>query len=64
VDGAGEHHLKHLSQAQKAKIACSSSYVDYRPKTNELILLDTGHTKERSHGMGRAREGNQVVECG
>jgi hypothetical protein len=36
--------LSEVSQAQKAKISCSPSYVDYRPKTNEVILLDMGHT--------------------
>jgi hypothetical protein len=25
-------------------ITCSSSYVDYIPKTNAVILLDMGHT--------------------
>jgi hypothetical protein len=29
---------------RKPKIACSPSYVDYRPKTNAVILLDMGHT--------------------
>jgi hypothetical protein len=33
-----------VSQAQKAKIACSPSYADYRTKTNAVILLDMGHT--------------------
>jgi hypothetical protein len=36
--------LSEVNQAQKAKIACSPSYVDYRHKTNALILLDMGHT--------------------
>jgi hypothetical protein len=26
------------------KIACSPSYVEYRPKTNAIILLNMGHT--------------------
>jgi hypothetical protein len=34
--------LKEVSQAQKAKIACSPSYEDYRLKTN-AILLDMDH---------------------
>jgi hypothetical protein len=33
-----------VSQAEKAKIKCSPSYADYRPKTNAVILLDMGHT--------------------
>jgi hypothetical protein len=36
-------------QAQKAKIACSPSYADYRPKTNAVILLDMGHTLRGEH---------------
>jgi hypothetical protein len=35
--------LSEVSQAQKAKITCSPSYSNYRPKTN-VALLDTGHT--------------------
>jgi hypothetical protein len=36
--------LSEVSLAQKAKkIACSPSYVEYRPKTNAIILLDMGH---------------------
>jgi hypothetical protein len=29
---------------RRPRLACSSSYVDYRPKTNAAILLDTGYT--------------------
>jgi hypothetical protein len=36
--------LSKVSQAQKAKIICSLSYADFRPKTNAVILLDMGHT--------------------
>jgi hypothetical protein len=37
--------LSDISQPQKAKNpVCSPSYVDYRPKTNTVILLDMGHT--------------------
>jgi hypothetical protein len=28
----------------RSKIVCSPSYVDYRSKTNAVILLDMGHT--------------------
>jgi hypothetical protein len=31
---------------------------DYRPKPNEAILWDTGHTKERPH-MGGIGQGNE-----
>jgi hypothetical protein len=42
--------LSDVSQAQKAKkITCSPSYVDFRPKTNAVILLDMGHTLRGSH---------------
>jgi hypothetical protein len=34
MDGTEEHHLK---QVKKAKIICSPSYADYRPKTNAVI---------------------------
>jgi phosphoenolpyruvate synthase/pyruvate phosphate dikinase len=37
--------LSEASQAQKAKNhICYPTYVDYRPKTNTVILLDTDHT--------------------
>jgi hypothetical protein len=36
--------LSEVSQAQRPKITCSPSYVDYRPKANAVILLDIGHT--------------------
>jgi hypothetical protein len=41
--------LSEVIQAQKAKIACSPSYEDYRPKTNAVILLDMGHTLRGEH---------------
>jgi hypothetical protein len=36
--------LSEVSQAQKAKSTCSPLYVDFRTKTNAVILLDMGHT--------------------
>jgi hypothetical protein len=44
MDGTEEHYLKRISQVQKAKNLIPPSYVDYRPKTNAVILLDMGHT--------------------
>jgi hypothetical protein len=44
--------ISDVSQAQRSKIVCSPSYVDYRPKTNAIILLDMGHILKRE----RARE--------
>jgi hypothetical protein len=39
-----ENIISKISQAQKAKITCSSSYVEDRPKINTVILLNMGHT--------------------
>jgi hypothetical protein len=33
-----------LVRLRRPKIACSSSYADYRPKTNAVILLGMGPT--------------------
>jgi hypothetical protein len=41
--------LSEVSQAEKAKIICSPSYADYRPKTNAVILLDMGHMLSGEH---------------
>jgi hypothetical protein len=43
--------LSEVNQAQKYKIVCSPSYVDYSPKTNAVILLDMGHTLRREHAQ-------------
>jgi hypothetical protein len=40
----GEHHPKWLARLRRPKIVCSTSYADYRPKTNAVILLDMGYT--------------------
>jgi hypothetical protein len=54
-----------LIRFRRPKIICSSLYVDYRPKTNAVILLDMGHTlRENIHGRNREREGNLKFECG
>jgi hypothetical protein len=47
---------------RRPKITCSPSYVDYRLKTNAVILLDTGHTLGRNHTWDKARERNQKLE--
>jgi hypothetical protein len=36
--------LNEVSWLRKPKITYCSSCVDYRPKTNAVILLDMGHT--------------------
>jgi hypothetical protein len=43
MDGTGSSYVK-LVRLRRPKIAYSPSYVDYRPKTNAVILLDMGHT--------------------
>jgi hypothetical protein len=54
-----------LARLRGPKIACSPSYVDYRAKTNTVILLDMGHTLrgECAHGRNREREINLKLEC-
>jgi hypothetical protein len=41
--------LSEVSQTQKDKNRMFSLYVDYRPKTNAVILLDMGHTLRGDH---------------
>jgi hypothetical protein len=43
--------LNKVSQTQKAKNQSSPLYVDYRPKTNVLILLDMAHTLMEDHAQ-------------
>jgi hypothetical protein len=53
-----------LVRLRRPKITCSPSCVDYRPKTNAVILWDTGHTKERPHngGIGQGKETKTLNE--
>jgi hypothetical protein len=54
-----------LARLRRSKIACSSSYADYRPKTNAIILLDIGHTLRGEYEQrNRERERNLKLECG
>jgi hypothetical protein len=46
--------LSELARLRRPKITCSTSYADYRPKTNAVILLDMGHTL-----MGNAYKRNR-----
>jgi hypothetical protein len=41
--------LTKLVRLRRPKIACSPSYVDYKPKTNVVILVDMGHTVKGDH---------------
>jgi hypothetical protein len=43
---------------RRTKITCSPSYVDYRPKTNAVILLNKGHTLrgDCTGGIGQGKE--------
>jgi hypothetical protein len=54
-----------LARLRRLKIKCSSSYVDYRPKTNAAILLDMGHTLRGEHTQrNRERKGNLKLNYG
>jgi hypothetical protein len=57
--------LAKLARLRRPKIACSPSSVDYRPKTNAAILLDTVHTKGRpsTAGIQQGKE-TKKLECG
>jgi hypothetical protein len=55
--------LSEVSHAQKAKLVCSPSYVDYIPKTSAVMLLNMGHTQgENTYRRNREREGNLKLE--
>jgi hypothetical protein len=41
--------LTKLVRLRRPKISCSPSYVDYKPKTNVVILVDMGHTVKGDH---------------
>jgi hypothetical protein len=62
----GDIILSELSQVQKVKITCSPSHTYYTTKTKEVILLDTGHTKERQHtgwiGQGKEIKNLNLVD--
>jgi hypothetical protein len=45
--------LMKLARLRRPKITCSPSYVDYRPKTNAIILLDMGRTCTGEIGEGK-----------
>jgi hypothetical protein len=55
-----------LVRLRRPKITCSPSCGDYRPKTNAVILLDMGHTKERlcteKIGPGKETKNLNVVD--
>jgi hypothetical protein len=38
-----------LARLRRPKIICSSSYADFRLKTNAVILLDMGYTLRGEH---------------
>jgi hypothetical protein len=41
--------LREVTRLRRPKIVCSPSYVDFRLKTNAVILLDMGHTLRGEH---------------
>jgi hypothetical protein len=38
-----------IFRLRRPKVACSSSYADYRPKTNAVILLEMVYTPSGKH---------------
>jgi hypothetical protein len=44
MDGTGEHHLKQSKSGPEGQKPRFPSSMDYRPKTNAVILLGTSHT--------------------
>jgi hypothetical protein len=44
---------------RRPKVTCSPSYVDYRPKTKAVILLDMVHAQDRLH-IGRIGKGKET----
>jgi hypothetical protein len=47
---------------RRPKAACSPSYADFRPKTNAVVLWDTGHTEGRlcQAGTGQGKESKNL----
>jgi hypothetical protein len=39
-----ENIILNIVRFRRPNIPCSLSYVDYRPETNAVLLLDMGHT--------------------
>jgi hypothetical protein len=48
-----------LARLRRPKATCFPSYVDYRPKTNAVILWDMIHAKGRSR-LGGIRKGEEA----
>jgi hypothetical protein len=48
-----------LARLRRPKIACTPSNVDYRPKTNAVIIGHGPHTKERMC-MGEIWKGKET----
>jgi hypothetical protein len=51
-----------LVRLRRPKASCSSSYADYRPNTNAVILWNMGHTKGRPciGGIGQGKESKKL----
>jgi hypothetical protein len=49
-----------LLRFRRPEATCSPSYVDYKPKTNAVILLDTGHIG--GIGQGKKTKNLNVVD--
>jgi hypothetical protein len=48
-----------LARFRRPKIICSPSYVDFRPKTNAVILLEIGHTLRGKPARGEYGKGRK-----
>jgi hypothetical protein len=48
-----------VSRLRRQKLACSPSYMDYRQKTNVVILLDIGHTLKGEFTWEEIRKGRK-----
>jgi hypothetical protein len=49
-----------LVRLRRPKIACSPSYVDYRPKTN-AVILSMGHTLRGYHAWEEQGKGRKPI---
>jgi hypothetical protein len=55
--------LRKLARLRRPKIICSPSYVNFRPKTNAVILLNIGHILRRERILEvQGKVGNPKLE--
>jgi hypothetical protein len=58
-----ENILLSKVRLRRPKIPCSHLYVNYRPKTNAVILDMSRTLRENAHRRNRERERNLKLEC-